>query len=80
MLQWVSPPLSQQVAVDDTRRLQMRGSGTEGGDGGGDRGLLVDATAVGECEKRGGGGGGGRRSNEAEMVCAVSEYFFTRRS
>ena len=61
------------VAVNDSRRLQTRGSGTEGGDGGGGRGLLVDATAVGGCDKRGGGGGGGWGSNaEAEMVCAVS--------
>jgi len=31
---------------------------SEGGDGGGGRGLLVDAMAVGGCDKRGGGGGG----------------------
>jgi hypothetical protein len=40
------------VAVNDTWRLQTRGSGTEGGDGGGGRGLLVDARAVGRCDKR----------------------------
>ena len=72
------------VAVDDAWRLQMRGSGTEGGDGGGGQGLLVDATAVGGCDKIGGGGGGGGGSNaKAEMVCAVSsiiEYLFTRQS
>ncbi len=41
------------MAVDDTWRLQTRGSGTEGGDGGGGQGLLVDATTVGGCDKRG---------------------------
>ncbi len=41
------------MAVDDTWQLQMRGGGTEGGNGGGGRGLLVDATAVGGCDKRG---------------------------
>ena len=30
-----------------------KGSGTEGGDGGGGPGLLVDAMAVGGCDKRG---------------------------
>ena len=45
--------LRSMVAVDDTWRLQTRGSGTKGGDGGGGRGLLVDATAVGGCNKRG---------------------------
>ena len=60
------------VAVDDTWRLQMRGSSTEGGDGGGGRGLLVDAAAVGGCDKRGGGGGGWGSNGEAKiMVCAV---------
>ena len=71
------------VAVDDTMRLQTRGSGTEGGDGGGGRGLLVDGAA----------GDGGRRMRQerrrrrrvgeqakAEMVCGVSlvEYFVRR--
>ena len=61
------------VAVDDAWRLQTRGSGTKGGGGGGGRGLLVDATAVGGCDKIGGGGGGGGGSNaKAEMVCVVS--------
>jgi hypothetical protein len=60
------------VAVDDTWRLQTRGSDTEGGGGGGGRGLLVDATAVGGCNKRGGGGGGWGSNVEAEMVCGVS--------
>ena len=41
------------MEVNDTWRLQTRGSGTEGGDGGGGRGLLVDAMAVGGCDKRG---------------------------
>jgi hypothetical protein len=41
------------VVVDDTWRLQARGSGTKGRDGGGGRGLLVDATAVQGCNKRG---------------------------
>ncbi len=71
------------MAVDDAWRLQTRGSGTEGGDGGGGRGLLVDVTAVGRCDRRGGGGSGGGSNVKAEMVCAVSsikEYLFTRRS
>ena len=72
------------MAVNDTWRLQTRGSGTEGGDGGGGRGLLVDAAVVGGCRDRRGGGGGGRESNaKAERVCAVSsiiEYLFTRQS
>ena len=60
------------VAVDDTWRRLTRGSNTEGGDGGGGRGLLVDATAVGGCDKRGGGGGRWGSNAEAKMVCAVS--------
>jgi hypothetical protein len=44
---------------------------SEGGGGGGGRGLLVDATAVGGCDKRGGGGGGWGSNAEAEMVCGV---------
>ncbi len=60
------------VAVDDTWRLQTRGSGTKGGDGGGGQGLLVDATAVGGCDKRGGGGGGWESNAEAENgMCCV---------
>jgi hypothetical protein len=35
------------MAVDDTWRLETRGSGTEGGGGGGGRGLLVDVAAGG---------------------------------
>ena len=46
--------LRSMVAVDDTWRLQTKGSGTEGGDGGGGRGLLVDAAA----------GDGGRRMRQ----------------
>jgi hypothetical protein len=42
------------MAVDDTWRLETRGSGTEGGGGGGGRGLLVDVAA----------GGGGRRMRQ----------------
>ena len=34
--------------------------------------LLVDAMAVGGCDRRGGGGGGGGSNAKAEMVCAVS--------
>jgi hypothetical protein len=60
------------VAVDDTWRLQTRGSGTEGGDGGGGRGLLVDAAAVGRCDKRGGSGGGWGSNAEAKTVCGAS--------
>ncbi len=66
-----------------SQQLQTRGSGTEGGDGGGGQGLLVDATAVGGCNKRGGGGGGWGSNAEAEMVCAVSSIaiaVFFRRS
>ena len=61
------------MAVDDTWRLQTRGSGTEGGDGGGGRGLLVDAAAVGGCDKRGGGGGrlGEQRKRKWCVVCDV---------
>ncbi len=71
------------MAVNDTWRLQTRGSGTEGGDGGGGQMLLVDAMAVGGCDRRGGGGGGGGSNAKAEMVCAVSSimvYLFTRQS
>ena len=51
--------------------MLTRGSGTDGGAGGVGRGLLVDATAVGGCDKRGGGGGGWGSNAEAEMVCFV---------
>jgi hypothetical protein len=53
------------AATDEGERHQ-------GGDGGGGRGLLVDATVVGGCDKRGGGGGGWGSNAEAEMVCGVS--------
>ncbi len=48
------------------------GAAPRGGDGGGGRGLLVDATAVGGCDKREGNGGGRGSNAKAEMVCAVS--------
>ncbi len=48
------------------------GAAPRGGDGGGGRGLLVDAKAVGRCDKRGGGGKGWGSNAEAEMVCGVS--------
>ena len=61
------------VAVDNSwRRLQTRGTGTKGGDGGGGRGLLVDAKVGGRCDKRGGGSEGWRSNAEAKMVCGVS--------
>jgi hypothetical protein len=43
-----------------------------GGDGGGGRGLLVDATVGGGCNKRGCGGGGWGSNGEAKIVCGVS--------
>ena len=49
-----------------------------GGGGGGGQGLLVDATAVGRCDKRGGSGGGWGSNAEVEMVCAVSSLYFVR--
>ena len=63
------------VAVDDTRRLQTRGSGTEGGGMVGEvEGYLWmgrRATAVGGCDKRGGGGGGwgSKRKRKWCVVC-----------
>jgi hypothetical protein len=72
------------VAVNDTWRLQMRRSGTEGGGMVGEvEGYLWmrrRAAAVGGCDKRGGSGGEGWGSNaEAEMVCRVSLEYFVRR-
>ena len=69
------------MAVDDTWRLQTRGSGTEGGDGGGGRGLLVDATAVGGCGKRGEeeaavAVGGAMRKRKWCVLCLLSYSTF----
>ena len=62
------------VAVDDTLRLQTRGSGTEGGGWWGRSRATCGqrVTAGGGCDKRGGGGGKWGSNAEAEMVCGVS--------
>ena len=60
----------------------MRGSGTEGGGGGGGRGLLVDATAVGRCDKRGEEEAtavvGGAMPKRKWCVLCLLSYFFRR--
>ena len=69
------------VAVDDTWRLQTRESGTEAGSVTPRPGLLAKGHGDWRMrqERRGGGGGDGWGSNaEAEMVRAVSYYFFRR--
>ena len=43
-----------------------------GGLGGVVRGLLVDVTVGGRCDKRGGGDGGWGSNGEVKMVCGVS--------
>ena len=48
--------------MDEGERHRRGGADVRG------RGLLVDAAAVGGCNKRGGGGGWGSNA-EAEMVC-----------